>query len=102
MAAGRRCMQESRDPPPASRPRHGESISFKPHMNLYRMLQQRAAQGKPLRVGLIGAGKFGSMYLAQARHTPGIHMVAIADLSRERALAALARTGWEPGLTEAG
>ena len=48
-------------------------------MNLFRMLQQRAAEHKPLRVGLIGAGKFGSMYLAQARHTPGIHVVAIAD-----------------------
>jgi predicted homoserine dehydrogenase-like protein len=64
-------------------------------MNLYAMLQRRAAQGKPLRVGLIGAGKFGSMYLAQARHTTGIHVVAIADLSPERARAALARTGWE-------
>ena len=66
-------------------------------MNLFRMLQQRAAEHKPLRVGLIGAGKFGSMYLAQARHTPGIHVVAIADLSPPRAAAALARTGWDPG-----
>ena len=63
-------------------------------MNLHRMLQQRAAAGKPLRVALIGAGKFGSMYLAQAKHTPGIHMVAIADLVPERARASLARTGW--------
>jgi predicted homoserine dehydrogenase-like protein len=66
-------------------------------MNLYSMLQQRDAQGKPLRVALIGAGKFGSMYLAQARHTAGIHVIAIADLSPERARASLARTGWEPG-----
>ena len=64
-------------------------------MNLFRMLQQRAAEGKPLRVGLIGAGKFGSMYLAQARHTPGIHIAGIADLSPPRAAAALARTGWD-------
>ncbi len=27
-------------------------------MNLYRLLSQRAEQNKPLRVGLIGAGKF--------------------------------------------
>jgi predicted homoserine dehydrogenase-like protein len=54
-------------------------------MNLFAMLQKRAAQGKPLSVGLIGAGKFGSMYLSQARHTPGIHIVAVADLSPERA-----------------
>jgi predicted homoserine dehydrogenase-like protein len=63
-------------------------------MNLYRKLQTRAAEGKPLRVGLIGAGKFGSMYLAQAKHTPGIHVIAIADLAPDRAHSALARTGW--------
>jgi hypothetical protein len=64
-------------------------------MNLFRMLQQRAADCKPLKVGLIGAGKFGAMYLAQARHTPGIHIVGIADLAPARAAAALARTGWD-------
>src|SRR4051794_30163629 len=64
-------------------------------MNLHRMLVERAAAGKPLRVGLIGAGKFGSMYLAQARRTAGIHIVAIADLDPARAAASLARTGWE-------
>ena len=34
-------------------------------MSLHLQLQQRAAQNKPVRVVLIGAGKFGSMYLAQ-------------------------------------
>lgn len=63
-------------------------------MNLHRMLQARASLGRPLRVGLIGAGKFGAMYLAQAPHTPGIHIVGIADLAPDRARAALARTGW--------
>jgi predicted homoserine dehydrogenase-like protein len=56
------------------------------------MLLARA--DKPLRVALIGAGKFGAMYLAQAKHTPGIHVVAIADLAPARAHAALARVGW--------
>jgi predicted homoserine dehydrogenase-like protein len=65
-------------------------------MNLHRMLQQRAAEGRPLAVGLIGAGKFGSMYLAQAKHTPGIHIVGIADLAPERARSSLVRTGWPP------
>ena len=59
-------------------------------MNLHRMLQARAAEGRPLRVGLIGAGKFGAMYLAQAPHTPGIHIVGIADLAPDRAQASLA------------
>ena len=64
-------------------------------MNLHRLLQQRASEGAPLRVALIGAGKFGSMFLAQARRTPGIHVVAVADLLPERARASLARTGWD-------
>jgi len=59
------------------------------------MLVARAEAGTPLRIGLIGAGKFGSMYIAQAKHTPGIHVVAIADLAPARAHAALERTGWE-------
>jgi len=66
-------------------------------MNLHRMLLERAAAGRPLRVALIGAGKFGAMYLAQAKHTPGIHVVGIADLAPDRAKASLARTGWAAG-----
>ncbi|MDH5287945.1 MAG: SAF domain-containing protein [Betaproteobacteria bacterium] len=63
-------------------------------MNLHRMLLERDRAGKPLRIALIGAGKFGAMYLAQAKHTPGIHIVAVADLAPDRAKASLARTGW--------
>ena len=58
------------------------------------MLQQRAAEGRPIRIGLIGAGKFGSMYLSQVRRTPGMHLVGVADLSPPRAKEALARVGW--------
>ena len=47
-------------------------------------------RGKPLRVALIGAGKFGSMYLAQAKHTPGIHVVGDRR-PRARARARVAR-----------
>ena len=65
-------------------------------MNLHRMLAQRDAAGEPLRIGLIGAGKFGTMFLAQARRTPGLHLLAVADLEPRRAQAALTRTGWTP------
>jgi predicted homoserine dehydrogenase-like protein len=65
-------------------------------MNLHALLAERAAEGRPLRVALIGAGKFGAMYLAQAKHTPGIHVVAIVDLAPDRARATLARVGWTP------
>ena len=63
-------------------------------MSLHRQLQQRAAKGRPIRVGLIGAGKFGSMYLAQVPRTPGVHLAAIADLSPDNARANLQRVGW--------
>lgn len=65
-------------------------------MSLYAKLQQRAADGKPVRIALIGAGKFGAMYLAQIPRTPGVHLVGIADLAPDRARANLARVGWEP------
>jgi predicted homoserine dehydrogenase-like protein len=70
-------------------------------MNLHSMLQRRAAEGKPLRIGVIGAGKFGSMYLSQIPTTPGIHLVGIADLSPTRAKENLARLGWKPDVTGA-
>jgi len=66
-------------------------------MNLHALLMKRNRESGPLRVGLIGAGKFGSMYLAQARDTEGIHLAAIADLAPARALEALRRTGWREG-----
>jgi predicted homoserine dehydrogenase-like protein len=63
-------------------------------MNLHRLLCERADSGKPVRVGLIGAGKFGTMFLAQALRTPGLHLMAVADLAPDRARDALLRTGW--------
>ena len=54
-------------------------------MNLYRLLQVRADEGRPVRVGVIGAGKFSSMFLSQARLTPGLHVVGIAELDPEKA-----------------
>ncbi len=70
-------------------------------MNLYRLLQQRNADGRPVRVGLIGTGKFGSMFLAQARVTSGLHVMAVADLDPGRAREALAGTGWQAEQTAA-
>jgi len=64
-------------------------------MNLHRLLMARAETGNPVRVGLIGAGKFGSMFLSQVARTPGLHLLAVADLNVEAARQALADTGWE-------
>ncbi|MEH3118858.1 MAG: flagellar biosynthesis protein FlgA [Methylorubrum populi] len=70
-------------------------------MNLFAKLQERAAAGRPLRVGLIGAGKFGSMYLAQVPRILGVHLAAIADLSVSNARANLERVGWDPARSAA-
>jgi predicted homoserine dehydrogenase-like protein len=58
------------------------------------LLAARAAAGRPVRAGLIGAGKFGTMFLSQARRVPGLHVVGIADIAPERARQSLARAGW--------
>ena len=60
-------------------------------MSMFEKLKRRAT---PVRVGLIGAGKFGSMYLSQAWRTPGVHLTGVADLSPARAHEAMRRVGW--------
>jgi predicted homoserine dehydrogenase-like protein len=64
-------------------------------LNLRALLAARAAAGKPVRVGLIGAGKFGSMFLAQVPSIPGLEVAVIADLDPERAKAACKTVGWD-------
>ena len=61
-------------------------------MNLHTLLARRAETSGPVRVGVIGAGKFASMFLTQALHLPAIQVAGIADLAPDRARAALERT----------
>ena len=70
-------------------------------MSLYQQLLQRAAEQKPIRIGLIGAGKFGSMYLAQIPKTPGVQLVAVADLMPAVAKQNLCTVGWDAAQLEA-
>ena len=63
---------------------------------MLQLLAARAESGSPLRVGLIGAGKFGTMFLSQARRVPGLHVLGIADLSLDRIRQALQRAEWPP------
>ena len=64
-------------------------------MNLGKLLRQRAEESRPVRAGVIGAGKFSSMFLAQARTTPGLHLLGLCDLDAGRARSALEKTGWD-------
>ncbi|MEN3375454.1 MAG: hypothetical protein V7604_809 [Hyphomicrobiales bacterium] len=63
-------------------------------MNLHALLLERKAAGRPVTVGLIGAGKFGTMFLSQARLTDGMHVVGVADLNVARAKDQLKTAGW--------
>ena len=63
-------------------------------MNLFSKLQKRAEDNNPIRIGVIGAGKFGSMFFAQALRLPGIHIVGIVDLSPDTAKSNLTNVGW--------
>jgi predicted homoserine dehydrogenase-like protein len=64
-------------------------------MSLHQLLQQRLTTAGPVRVALVGAGKFGAMFLAQVPTTPGIEVMAIADLDPERARATCRSVGWD-------
>ncbi len=64
-------------------------------MNLHALALARLERGEgPVRVGLIGAGKFGSMFLNQVPTSP-LEVTAIADLDPDRARAACKNVGWE-------
>lgn len=69
-------------------------------MNLTSLLKMGSAENGPVRVGLIGAGKFGSMFLAQVPFVPGLNVTAIADLDTERAKMACRTVGWAEELTQ--
>jgi len=64
-------------------------------MNLAHLLDARLAAAKPVRVALIGAGKFGSMFLSQVPHTPGLEVPVIVDLDPDRAREACRTVGWD-------
>jgi predicted homoserine dehydrogenase-like protein len=57
------------------------------------LLLQREAAGKPIRVGVIGAGKFGASLVLQLFYMKGIRAAAIADLNLDRARQAYTSCG---------
>ena len=69
-------------------------------MFIYQELAARAAASKPVRVGLIGAGKFGSMFLSQVPTTHGLVVAQIADLDPGKAKATCRGVGWDSELIQ--
>ena len=67
-------------------------------MYMHDLLRERAATARPVRAALVGAGKFGSMFLSQASSTPGLEVAVIADLDPDRARTACRAVGWSDAL----
>jgi len=63
-------------------------------MDFYNLLLKRQEAGKPVRVGVIGAGMYGSQYLTQAKFVPGIKLVAVAGRHTDKALKNCVKAGW--------
>jgi predicted homoserine dehydrogenase-like protein len=62
--------------------------------NLLVQLAARADAGRPLRIGLIGAGGYGDAVLGQIRHVGGLQLLGVADPAPQAVRAALLRSGW--------
>jgi predicted homoserine dehydrogenase-like protein len=98
-SAGGPAAAEAAVTPAARATRALRSITCHPatvNGRLLRELDERASRGSPLRFALAGAGKFGTMLLAQARHVRGLEPSGVCDLDPDRAREALARAGWDP------
>ena len=65
-------------------------------MNLHALLQQRQDQDRPVRVAVIGCGKFACMFLAQSLRMAGLQVVCVCDLDPDRARRNLLAIGWPP------
>ena len=63
--------------------------------SLARQLEERAAADRPVRVGLVGAGRFGTSVAAQLGRMRGLRLAAVADVRRSNAQAALEAAGWD-------
>ncbi len=69
-------------------------------MFLYNNALAASEADRPVRVGLIGAGKFGAMFLSQVPSTQGIIVKFIADLKPDKAKKTCEKVGWSNELIE--
>jgi predicted homoserine dehydrogenase-like protein len=66
-------------------------------MNLFSLLNSRS---KPITIGIIGAGKFATMFFSQALKIPSIHIVGVVDIHPENAKSNMEMVGWDPSAFE--
>ena len=55
-------------------------------MSIYKKLKQQQLSGEPIKVCVIGCGRFGSMIIFQIQHMLGMNVSVICDLDMKRAI----------------
>ena len=70
-------------------------------MSLFNLLKALDEDNGSIRIGLIGAGKFGTMFASQAIRLPGVHVVGIVDLNIQACKSNLKLAGWDPEIYNA-
>src|SRR5690606_30892319 len=58
-----------------------------------RLVSREAETGKPIRVGVVGAGQMGRGLIAQIQNTRGMAVSVVADIEEQRAIDALQAAG---------
>ncbi|EPR76303.1 oxidoreductase, short-chain dehydrogenase/reductase family [Leifsonia rubra CMS 76R] len=58
-----------------------------------KLLARQREVGRPVRIGLVGAGQMGSGFIAQIARQKGVDITAVADIAIDRAVSALANAG---------
>lgn len=66
-------------------------------MELVSKLRQRAADGRPIRVGIVGCGQMGSGLAHAIHNVVGMSVAAIADIDPQRGVSTYADMGWSIG-----
>jgi len=66
-------------------------------LSLAEALEMRAKAGKPVRVGLIGAGQMGTDIVVQISQMTGIEIAAVADIAPDRVSEAASLAGRKGG-----
>jgi len=59
----------------------------------HKLLARQRELGRPVRIGLVGAGQMGSGFIAQIARQKGVDITAVADIAIDRAVTALANAG---------
>ncbi|MFB6157583.1 MAG: SAF domain-containing protein [Haloferacaceae archaeon] len=66
------------------------------------LIRKLEARDEPVRVGLVGAGMFGSQVAYAVESTPGMTVAAIADIDRSKAFGTFERAGVPESTVETG